>query len=120
MYIATDMQGIIINKEGSEPYKQLVKHSPQVNIETVVRGVMMLIEDEKRNGNVEIRMTYISLYNKYAHKHIAETLLTLPGDVIRVQEPIATYGESYINMEHSCLIMECYIRGNIDTRIRCS
>ncbi|CDS07483.1 hypothetical protein LRAMOSA01432 [Lichtheimia ramosa] len=80
-WVATDMQGIIINKEGSEPYKQLVKHSPQVNIETVVRGVMMLIEDEKRN---------------------AETLLTLPGDVIRVQEPIATY-EEILTPEYAAL-----------------
>ncbi|KAJ8656851.1 hypothetical protein O0I10_007448 [Lichtheimia ornata] len=71
-WVATDMQGMILNKEGDDPYKQLVEHSPRVKMETVVRGVMMLIEDEKRN---------------------AETLLTLPGDVIRVQERIAEYEE---------------------------
>lgn len=48
--VATDMQGMILNKEGDDPYKQLVEQSPRVMMETVVRGVMMLIEDEKRNG----------------------------------------------------------------------
>lgn len=58
------MQGMILNKEGDDPYKQLVEHSPRVKMETVVRGVMMLIEDEKRNGNIQMKVTYESMLTR--------------------------------------------------------
>lgn len=39
------------NEEGSNPYKILVQNSPCADIETVVRGVMILIQDTTMNGS---------------------------------------------------------------------
>ncbi|KAJ8656774.1 hypothetical protein O0I10_007622 [Lichtheimia ornata] len=72
-WVDTEMHKMYANEEGPNPYKILVQNSPCADIETVVRGVMTLIQDTTMN---------------------AQTLLTLPGDVIRIQEPIPPYEES--------------------------
>ncbi|KAI8143583.1 hypothetical protein BJV82DRAFT_610958 [Fennellomyces sp. T-0311] len=72
-WVETDMRKSITKKgEADDPYPAYVGQSPTVKIDTVVNAVLMLMEDPDRN---------------------TQTLLTLPPDVIRVQEPIPAFPE---------------------------
>ncbi|KAI9490650.1 hypothetical protein BDB00DRAFT_875112 [Zychaea mexicana] len=73
-WVETDMRHKI-TKKGEvvvDPYPAFVQQSPTVKIDTVVSGVLSLMEDESRN---------------------TETLLTLPPNILRVQEPIQPFPE---------------------------
>ncbi|CDH60885.1 15-hydroxyprostaglandin dehydrogenase [Lichtheimia corymbifera JMRC:FSU:9682] len=50
-WVDTEMHKMYANEEGSNPYKILVQNSPCADIETVVRGVMILIQDTTMNGS---------------------------------------------------------------------
>ncbi|KAL1935632.1 hypothetical protein VTP01DRAFT_4772 [Rhizomucor pusillus] len=86
----TDIIKDLSNTEGADPWEAFVGASPRVSIDTIVEGVLTLIEDETRN---------------------AQTLLALPGGVIRPQEPIQAYPETVT--EQLLASREAFIRDEI-------
>ncbi|KAI8145472.1 hypothetical protein BJV82DRAFT_603797 [Fennellomyces sp. T-0311] len=71
-WVDTDLAADLAEKDDGNPFSSLYQHMPRVKAETVVEAVLTLIEDETRN---------------------TQTLLALPGGVIRPQEPIANFPE---------------------------
>ncbi|KAI9488618.1 hypothetical protein BDB00DRAFT_877197 [Zychaea mexicana] len=71
-WVETELAGDLGNGGDQDPFAKFVADSSRTKVETVVEAVLTLVEDKSRN---------------------AQTLLALPGDVIRPQEPIATYPE---------------------------
>ncbi|KAI8143581.1 hypothetical protein BJV82DRAFT_668624 [Fennellomyces sp. T-0311] len=73
-WVETDMRKLI-TKEGmiEDPYPDFISQSPTVKIDTVVSGVLTLMADQSRN---------------------TQTLMTLPPDVIRVEEPMLNFPET--------------------------
>lgn len=51
----TDIIKDLSNKEGADPWEAFVGASPRVSIDTIVEGVLTLIEDETRNGKRELQ-----------------------------------------------------------------
>ncbi|KAI8145471.1 hypothetical protein BJV82DRAFT_603796 [Fennellomyces sp. T-0311] len=71
-WVETELAGDLGNSVDQNPFAKMVKESPRTKVETVVEAVLTLVEDKSRN---------------------AQTLLALPGNVIRPQEPIPVYPE---------------------------
>ena len=59
-HVDTEMHKMYANEEGPNPYKFLVQNSPCADIDTVVRGVMTLIQDTSMNGNIFILKQSVS------------------------------------------------------------
>ncbi|KAJ8658957.1 hypothetical protein O0I10_005339 [Lichtheimia ornata] len=71
-WVSTDLKTDLANKTNNDPFDTMVSSAPTTDMETVVEAVLRMIEDESLNST---------------------TLLALPGNVIRAQEPIPPYPE---------------------------
>ncbi|KAG2228314.1 hypothetical protein INT45_011106 [Circinella minor] len=71
-WVDTELAEDLAGKDDYNPFTEMFTKMPRATVETVVKAVLMLIEDETRNG---------------------QTLLALPGDIIRPQEPLTRYPE---------------------------
>ncbi|KAI8144768.1 hypothetical protein BJV82DRAFT_656052 [Fennellomyces sp. T-0311] len=88
-YLDTDLVADLSELyDSSKPLAEFLPKTPKVSMDTVVRAVLMLIEDEERNGNsyAQSMCNIECLISEYL---AAQTLLALPGDVIRVEDPPA-------------------------------
>ncbi|KAI9488617.1 hypothetical protein BDB00DRAFT_932549 [Zychaea mexicana] len=71
-WVDTDLAVDLAENDEGNPFTEIFAKMPRVSSETVVEAVLTLIEDESRN---------------------TQTLLALPGGVIRPQEPVSQYPE---------------------------
>ncbi|KAI8145476.1 hypothetical protein BJV82DRAFT_603807 [Fennellomyces sp. T-0311] len=69
-FVETSLAADLSNSVDQDPFAEVVKAFPKVKMETVVEGVLKLIQDEDRN---------------------AQTLMALPHDLIKVYAPEAPY-----------------------------